>query len=134
MKKYLLDTNICVYYLKGMFAIDQKILKVGIENCYISVITLAELQYGVANSAEHKQTHNQQVLDNFAENLQVVPLETCLKVFAQIKTHLKKQGQIVDSFDLLIAATAIANEMVLVTHNTKHFERIEGIILEDWTI
>lgn len=132
MKKYLLDTNICIHYLKGQFEIDRKIIQVGIDNCYISVITLAELQYGVENSATHKQSANQTALDNLVGGLQVMPLESCVKYFAEVKSYLKKQGQMIDNFDLLIASTAIAHGMILVTRNTKHFELIEGIQLENW--
>jgi tRNA(fMet)-specific endonuclease VapC len=132
MKKYLLDTNICIYYLKGLFGIENHLAQVGVENCYISVITLAELQYGVANSHENKKLENQEALLRLKEAFPVVPLDDCTAVFAEIKTALKKKGIASDNFDLLIAATAIAHNMILVTRNVKHFERIEGIHLENW--
>ena len=100
--KYLLDTNICIYYFKGIHDIDKKIKKVGISNCSISEITVAELKYGIEKSE------------------------------AKEKVRLRKTGDIIDEFDLLIGSTAIANEMILVTGNKRHFERLEGIILENW--
>ncbi len=132
MKKYLLDTNICIYYLKGQFELDKRILDAGLENCYISVITLAELKFGVANSAEIKKENNQKTLDNFLGSMEVIPLENCLDMFAEIKTKLKKSGNMIDNFDLLIASTALTHEMVLVTRNIKHFQRIENLQLENW--
>lgn len=132
MKKYLLDTNICIYHLKGQFELDKKILAVGLENCYISVITLAELKFGVSNSAESRKENNQKTLDNFLDSLDIISLEDCLDIFAEIKTQLKKSGNIIDNFDLLIASTALAHEMILVTRNVKHFQRIENLQLENW--
>jgi tRNA(fMet)-specific endonuclease VapC len=80
MKKYLLDTNICIYYLKGLFGIEKHLAQVGVENCYISVITLAELQYGVANSHENRKAENQQGLTRLKEAFPVIPLEDCIEI------------------------------------------------------
>ena len=63
MKKYLVDTNICIYYIKGKFNLNEKFEKINPENCYISEITLAELKFGVENS--EKKDKNQKVLDDF---------------------------------------------------------------------
>ena len=129
--KYLLDTNICIYYLKGMFQLDEKIENIGNENCYISEITLAELKYGVANSSNIKK--NTKVLDNFIDNIKIIPILNSLDLYANEKARLKKIGRIVDDFDILIGVTSISNKMTLVTNNVKHFERLNDIIIEDWT-
>ena len=129
--KYLLDTNICIYYLKGMFQLDEKIENIGNENCYISEITLAELKYGVANSSSIKK--NTKVLDSFIDNIKIVPILNSLDLYASEKARLKKIGRIVDDFDILIGVTSISNKMTLVTNNVKHFERLNDIIIEDWT-
>ncbi len=129
--KYLLDTNICIYYLKGMFQLDEKIENIGNDNCYISEITLAELKYGVANSSNIKK--NKKVLDNFIDNIKIVPILNSLDLYASEKARLKKIGKIVDDFDLLIGVTSISNKMTLVTNNLKHFERLNDILIEDWT-
>ena len=63
--KYLLDTNICIYYLKGLYDLKDKIIKAGAENCYISEITLAELKFGAENSK--KVEENNKVIEQFAK-------------------------------------------------------------------
>jgi len=130
--KYLLDTNICIYYMKGMYNLDKKIDEVGSSNCYISEITLAELKFGVANSTKRK--HNKEVLDNFIKNINVVPIYNSLDLYADEKTRLRKKGKTVDDFDLLIGVTAISNNMILITNNIRHFERIKNIKIEDWNV
>jgi tRNA(fMet)-specific endonuclease VapC len=68
MKKYLLDTNICIYYLKGLFNLDKKIKSIGLKNCFISEITVAELKFGVENS-ENKKV-NKKVVEEFISSMQ----------------------------------------------------------------
>ena len=132
MKKYLLDTNICIFYLKGRFDLDTKVRNVGVENCFISEITVAELKFGAENS-EHVE-RNRSVVTNLLSVFQVIPIFGSLDVYAKEKARLRKRGDLIDDFDLLIGATAIANELIMVTNNTKHFVRMDGMILEDWTL
>jgi tRNA(fMet)-specific endonuclease VapC len=132
LKKYLLDTNICIFYLKGRFDLDTKVRNVGVENCFISEITVAELKFGAENS-EHVE-RNRSVVTNLLSVFQVIPVFGSLDVYAKEKARLRKQGDLIDDFDLLIGATAIANELIMVTNNTKHFVRMDGMILEDWTL
>ncbi len=129
--KYLLDTNICIFYMKGMHHLDNKLAKVHFNNCFISEITLAELKFGVENS-QHKNK-NQKALNNFLSNITIVPIYNALDIYAKNKVLLRKNGLMIDDFDLLIGATAIANEMVLVTNNIKHMQRMKNIQIEDWT-
>lgn len=130
MNRYLLDTNICIYYLKGKHGIDKKLEYVGIDNCFISEITVAELKFGTENSANVGK--NRKVLHAFINGLKVLPIYDTLDIYAKQKTILRKNGMIVDDFDLLIGATAIAFELTLVTNNSKHFQNLEGITLENW--
>jgi len=129
--KYLLDTNICIYYLKGLYNLKEKIDSVGSENCYISEITVAELKFGVENS-EHKKK-NKEVLDTFLKGIKIVPIFNALDFYAIEKSRLRKKGKIVDEFDLLIGASAVSNNMILVTNNIKHFKNIKDIRIQDWT-
>ncbi|MFI5149516.1 MAG: type II toxin-antitoxin system VapC family toxin [Bacteroidia bacterium] len=131
MRKYLLDTNICIYYMKGLYSLDRKFQAVGVENCYLSEITLAELKFGVENS-QHR-TKNQRALDDFLTGIQVLPIFEALDIYAKEKARLKKAGKPVDDFDLLIGATAVSYHLTMVTNNISHFERIKGIRIEDWT-
>lgn len=129
--RYLLDTNICIYFLKGLYKLDKKIEQIGIENCYLSEITLAELKFGVANS--EKKRKNKVALNNFIGDIKIVPIYNSLDLYAEEKARLRKEGNIVDDFDLLIGVTAVVNDMILVTNNTKHFGRIKKTVIEDWT-
>ena len=129
--KYLLDTNICIYYLKGLYNLNEKINNVGSENCYISEITVAELKFGVENSKQKKK--NREVLDIFLNGIKIVPIFNALDFYAVEKSRLRKKGKTVDDFDLLIGASAVSNNMTLVTNNIKHFENIKNIKIENWT-
>ena len=132
MKKYLLDTNICVYFLNGKFNLERKIDEVGIENCFISEITIAELKYGVEKSAFKEK--NRKTLERFQEKFDIIPIFPSIDIYAKEKAKLKIKGKILDDFDLLISSTAVYNQMTLVTKNLTDFERIENIAIEDWTI
>ena len=131
MKLFLLDTNICIYYIKGLYDLKSKFEDVGPENCFISEISLAELKFGVAKSQAKKK--NQQTLENFLSGIQILPIFPALDIYASEKARLQKSGKIIDDFDLLIAATAVSFDLVMVTNNTRHFNRIKDIKLEDWT-
>jgi tRNA(fMet)-specific endonuclease VapC len=134
MKKYLLDTNICIHFLKGEYNLNRKIEEVGFENCYVSEITILELLFGVANSADSKKEKNKEIVEKFKEYLEgrVVPIHTCFEIYAREKVRLKQLGRLIAEFDLLIGCSAIANNMVIVTRNVKHFEHIENIEIENW--
>ena len=130
MLPYLLDTNICVYFLRKRYGIDKKIIAVGESNCCISEITVAELKFGAENSPDVFK--KSQIVETFISTIEIIPIFTSLDVFAREKARLSKLGTIIDDFDLLIGATAIANELTLVTNNEKHFSRLDGIKIENW--
>jgi len=130
LKKYLLDTNICIYFLKGLFNLDKEIEKAGLSNCYVSEITIAELKFGAENS-EH-QEKNRKTVDLFLSTFTIIPIFNSLDVYAKEKTRLRKKGLPLDDFDLLIGATAISNNLTLVTRNLSDFERLKDIELENW--
>jgi tRNA(fMet)-specific endonuclease VapC len=130
LTNYVLDTNICIYYLKGLYNLDDKINEVGEENCFLSEITVAELKFGVENSSKPRK--NRSVLKDFLSGFNVLPIYSCLDIYAKEKVRLGKSGAIIDDFDLLIGASAIANILVLVTNNEKHFTRMKGIKIENW--
>lgn len=131
MKKYLLDTNICIYYIKGKFDLRKKFEEVDPDNCFISEITLAELKFGVENSDQKEK--NQKVLTNFLSGIKVVPIFHSLDFYAKEKARLRKSGISLDDFDLLIGSSSVTHNLVMVTNDSDHFRRIKGIILEDWT-
>jgi tRNA(fMet)-specific endonuclease VapC len=129
--KYLLDTNMCIYWFKGINGVDHRIESLDIDDVAISAITLAELLYGAYNSSNIEK--NLSRIKVFEDAVNVLSLDReCLEQFAKIKSKLKSDGKILDDFDILIGATAIKNDCIIVTNNIKHFERIEGIKIENW--
>ena len=129
MKKYLLDTNICISLIKHRYGIREKVLRIGVHHCAVSEITIAELFYGAAKSENLRHYDD---VKNIIELFDVIPVYSSLKLFGELKAVLEKKGQRLDNFDLLIGATAIYNKMTVVTSNIKHFERIPNIKIEDW--
>lgn len=113
MSKFLLDTNICIYFLKGQYNLVQKLEKIGLENCFISEITIAELKFGAENS-ENKEK-NRSAVDDFISRFTIIPIFNSLDIYAKEKARLRKAGTPLDDFDLLIGATAISNNLILVT-------------------
>ncbi|MEX2568775.1 MAG: type II toxin-antitoxin system VapC family toxin [Cyclobacteriaceae bacterium] len=128
---FLLDTNICIYFLKGRYGLAEKIENIGFENLFISEITVAELKYGVEKSTTPDK--NRPVINELIDKFKQLPIYGALDVYAKEKARLKKEGNIVDDMDLLIGATAIENNMTLVTNNEKHFARLKNIKVENWT-
>ncbi|MDZ4808975.1 MAG: type II toxin-antitoxin system VapC family toxin [Bacteroidota bacterium] len=131
MKKYLIDTNIAIFYMKGKFDLEAKFDNATSDNCYISEMTLAELKFGVEKS--EKPEKNKKALDNFLTGVQILPIFHSLDLYAKEKARLQKAGTPVDDFDLLIGVTSVTHKLTMVTNNTNHFKRISGIKLEDWT-
>lgn len=126
--KYLLDTNIIVEHLRKKEIIQEDILKGG---GGISIITLGELLYGA-----YKSDHPQNSLTKLSMSLNLLNLEVInidnkiINEFAKFKTQLEKVGQRLEDFDLLIAATALVYDFILVTKNIKHFKRIKSLKLK----
>ena len=132
-KSYLLDTNICAFYLRGRYDIDRHIDRVGWENCFISEITALELKMGAELSLQRDGVDRSIQLNRFLADINILPIHDAIDVAAQEKIRLRLAGTPSDdNFDLLIACTAIANDMVCVTDNTKDFFRFENIQLENW--
>ena len=128
---YLLDTNICVFFLRGKLALDKIIKEKGRENCYISEITVVELRYGAENSDNPTKSHKS--VDRFLNGLTIIPIFGCIKRYAKEKVRLRKTGKPMhDEFDLLIGVTAVENDLTLITDNMSDFERIDGIQIENW--
>ena len=128
-RKYLLDTNICIFFLQGKYGIKEKIQEVGRKNCYISEITIAELLYGAAYSNSEKHRHDVEII---LETLAIVPIYNSLPTYADTKAHLRRAGQMIEEFDILIGSSAVHYGYVMVTENVVHFEHIPSIEIENW--
>lgn len=131
MRKFLLDTNICIYFIKGQFDLHRKITAVGEENCLLSEVTIAELKYGIENSIQKEK--NRKNIEAFIAKFNILPIFPVLDIYAKEKARLKTKGRMLDDFDLLIGTTAIFNNLTLVTKNVSDFDRLDGIVIEDWT-
>lgn len=131
MIRFLLDTNICIFFNKGVKSILDRLDHYGFKQCAISEITYAELLFGVENSASKDK--NRRTLEIFMADMAVLPINPALAIFAKEKSRLRKSGEAIDNFDLLIGATALHHDLTLVTNNTRHFQRMEGLWIEDWT-
>jgi tRNA(fMet)-specific endonuclease VapC len=129
--QYLLDTSICVFFLRGKLDLDTAFREKGRENCFISEITVVELRFGAENSLHPEKSHKS--LDAFIAGLTIIPIFGSIPLYAREKVRLRKIGKpINDEFDLLIGVTAIQNELILVTDNEKDFTLLNGIRTENW--
>ena len=130
---YLLDTDTCIYWLRNRQSVRERVREVGWNQISICVITVAELYYGAYNS--NRVTENIARAEFLIQNLPVLPLnDTALRRFGELKAELRRTGQPIADFDLLIASVALAAGYILVTNNTRHYERITELQLENWTI
>ena len=130
---YLLDTNICIFAIKRkpetVFKRLYEFLKDGI---YISALTVAELEFGVANSSFPEK--NRIALLEFLSIFNILPFDDKDAIqYGLIKSKLRKYGNIIGPIDLLLAAQAVSKELILVTNNVREFQRVETIRIEDWT-
>jgi tRNA(fMet)-specific endonuclease VapC len=124
---YLLNTNICIYIIKKKPAEVLKTLKTKLKkNVYVSSITIAELEYGVAKSQFPEK--NKIALIEFLSIFNILPFDDTDAVeFGMIKTDLEKKGKLIGPMDLLIASQAGSKKLILVTNNTKEFGRVENL-------
>ena len=129
---YMLDTNICIYAIKNKPAEVLQRLKSNLEKgLCISAITLAELEHGVKKSAYPEK--NELALMQFLSILTVLSFDDMAAVeYGKICAYLQKQGTPIGTMDMLIAAHAKAEHMILVTNNTREFERVPGLEVENW--
>ncbi len=130
--KYLLDTNICVYLIKKRpETVLRKLLRIPVLEVGISAITLSELEYGVAKSNYKEQ--NKLALAEFMAPLSIVPYnDTLAPLYGKTRALLEHKGIVIGPLDLLIAVQALAFNLILVTNNTKEFERILELKIENW--
>ncbi len=125
-----LDTDVCIELLRGNQRVIQN-ARLYREKFGLSFMCVAELYYGAQNSAY--PTDNKLLVDRFLLTLSVVHTDPeILMKFGDLKSRLKKQETLIPDADLFIASTALVKGQLLVTGNTKHFQRIEGLKIENW--
>ena len=130
MKGFLLDTSICVFLLRGNRSVEERLNKIDENECYITDSVVAELLFGAYYSDQVEDNLKQ--VEEFVAEIKIIPFHETIHTFAQERTTLWKTGKKIDDFDLLIGCAAKAKSLVVVTHNRKHFEHIEGLEIEDW--
>ncbi len=129
-KKYLLDSCICIEIIKGNRNVIKHCLNTGNDICAISIISYAELLYGAYHSGQLSKECEK--INKLMPLYDLISIDDSIEEYAQIKQSLKSQGKMIDEFDILIAATALHYDLILVTNNEKHFERIDNLIIENW--
>lgn len=132
--KYLLDTNVCIIYLKGRnLNLKQKLESVAIQEIAVCSIIKAELCFGAMKSANPER--NFALQQAFLEQFVSLPFDDlAATTFGVIRSQLEIKGTPIGAYDLQIAAIALANNLTLVTHNTQEFRRVEGLQVEDWEV
>jgi tRNA(fMet)-specific endonuclease VapC len=128
---FVLDTNSLIDYFKGQGRVAAAVLQTSPRDIAIPSIALYELEVGIAKSASPARRSEQLAL--FVSVVSVLPFGSQeAKFAARIRADLENRGQMIGPYDVLIAATALANQAILVTHNTKEFGRIRELQIEDW--
>jgi tRNA(fMet)-specific endonuclease VapC len=132
MKKYLLDTDTCIYIIKKRPAwVFKKFQTLSLGQVCISSVTLAELEYGVKKSQAKKR--NQQALEAFILPLSVMPFDKqAASYYGEIRAMLEQKGTPIGPLDFMIAAHALSLNMTLVTNNVREFARIGYLMIENW--
>ena len=129
---YLIDTNIIIYSIKGNSVVQNNFLKNENIPKSISVITYGELLFGAKKSQNYEK--NIAMVYRIKELFPIIDVDRAtIETFSELKANLQKSGSTIDDFDLLIASTALTMNSILVTNNEKHFNRIKGLKIENWS-
>lgn len=130
--RYMLDTNICIYIIKNNpISVRQKFEQISASNLVLSMVTLAELRYGAEKSQAREKAIK--AIDQLSRHIQIAELdEVVAEHYANIRAQLERQGKPIGNNDLWLAAHARAKNWVLVSNNTREFERVVGLRLENW--
>lgn len=129
---YLLDTNICIYCINNRpEEVIRNVKRHKPHQIKVSSVTVAELEYG-ASKSEYREKNRIAIL-NFLSAFDIIPFDDKdAEIYGQIRADLENRGKVIGPYDMQIAAQAISKDYILITKNTKEFERIEGIRIENW--
>ena len=132
--KYILDTNVCINYLRGKSqSIADRLIKIPAANRIIPSIVKAELYHGAYKSTRPEE-NIKKVSDFLKLNSSLVFDDSAAQIFGRIRANLERKGITIGPYDLQIAAISIAHDCTLVTHNTNEFSRLDELKIEDWEI
>jgi len=130
--KYLLDTDMCIYFLNGDKGVVDKMKQISPDLLNITLLTVSELFYGAYSSANVE--NNIDKVTKFCQWLNL--LEANMKsanIFGRIKSELRKEGKLIEDFDIAIASISLAENLTLVSGNISHFSRIRDLKLQNWS-
>ncbi|MGB3293346.1 MAG: type II toxin-antitoxin system VapC family toxin [Phormidesmis sp.] len=132
--RYLLDTNVCVRFLNGRSpAVRDRLLATSTEDMAVCSVVKAELFYGAMRSRNPPRTLERQ--QNFLSRFVSLPFgDESAVLLGRIRAQLANAGTPIGPYDLQIASIALANDLTLITHNVREFQRVEGLLLEDWEV
>jgi tRNA(fMet)-specific endonuclease VapC len=126
--KYLVDTDWAIDHLHNVSRVVRRLEELAPEGFGVSIISLAELYEGIFNSTD--PLGNERGLQNFLQGVSLVDLdeETC-RIFGRERGRLRREGSMIADFDLMIAATCLRHNLMLLSNNRRHFERVEGLTI-----
>jgi tRNA(fMet)-specific endonuclease VapC len=129
---FLIDTNICIYIMnKRPLKVIHRFKNIEVGQICISTITVSELSYGASKSNPQKQNFKR--LEEFLAPFEIIPYsQSASKYYGEIRSQLESQGNVIGPLDLLIAAHALSENLILVTNNKKEFKRIKSLKVENW--
>jgi tRNA(fMet)-specific endonuclease VapC len=131
---YLLDTNILSLNFRGNPQVGNNLRNKSSFSLFLCSIVLSEAYFGIYNSPPAKESALVEYYDAISSSLTVLDFDLAsAKIYSKLKFNLKKTGKTVQDFDLMIASICLANDLILVTNNTKHFQSIPDLKLQDWT-
>ena len=129
--RYMLDTDTCIYAIKGDEGVLWAIRANMNDDLYISALTLSELEFGVRNSSKPEQ--NRLALTGFLTMFEVLPYgERAAAEYGVLRAGLQKSGTLIGAMDMLISAHAMSEGVALVTNNIREFGRVEGLSVVNW--
>jgi tRNA(fMet)-specific endonuclease VapC len=130
--RYLLDTCVISDFVKGEPGTQTRLKQTPPAEVAVSIITVMELAYGLALNPQHAQKIKP-VIDNFLSSVVILPFDVPeSESAAQIRAILKAQGQPIGAYDVLIAATALQHQLIMVTANQREFDRVPDLQTENW--
>ncbi len=129
--KYILDTNTLIYFFKGLGKVADRLLATPPNEIGIPTIVLYELEVGIGKLKSPQKRRTQ--IQEFVSLINIIPFSYAeAKCAATIRVKLENEGIPIGPYDILIAASALASNWTLVTHNKEEFERVDGLKSEDW--
>ncbi len=129
--QFLLDTNIPIAMSKQRLGLADRLEGIPADAILLSSVVVAEVEYGIAKSG--RRQHNRRVFDSLLSGFRVLPFDAAAaRLYGPIRAQLEKRGRLIGPYDLMIAAHAQSLDAVLVTDNTKEFDRVAGLKTENW--